>query len=89
MVHSVDKIHVLVVTMELFLLLFFRICSYVTSSRSNQPMSKLHCFLLDLRCSKWLRSILQVFLRVIVYLCNLFLLSTPAAQILLTLRLVR
>ena len=53
-----------------------------------------HCqsyaaFFLDVRCSKWPRSIfLQLFVPLIVHLRNLFLLSTPVARMLLTSRWV-
>ena len=73
LVHSVDKTHDLVVTLELICLLFLNIFSFNTEKISqvhkiqkklckppcccsNQPLSKLHCFLLDVHCSKWSRS---------------------------------
>ena len=103
--HSVDKIHALVVTVELIWLLFLNIISFnfvPTPNKSlrftrfkrsyvNRPAVVLtnHCqsytaFLLEKRCSKWPRSFFcSCWSPMIVYLRNLFLLSTPVTRMLL------
>ena len=103
LVHSVDKTHVLVVTVELIWLLFFNIISFskfqniqknlckLSCSCSNQSPSKLSCFF-DLVCtvqSSHLPLFCSCLSPSIVHLLNLLLLSTPIAGMLFTPRWVR
>ena len=109
LVHSFDKTHVLVGTVELIWMLFSNILFFnfvLTPSKSlnftrfrksyvNRTAVVLtnHCqsytaFMLDVRCSTRPHSFFSCLSPMIVYLRNLFLLSTRVARILLTRRWV-
>ena len=99
LIHSVDKTHVLVVTVELICLLLLNILSFKFVPTPNKQIStpcccsnqthKLHCFSFDgRRCAIQSNPVPFFFRRclslLIVRLCNLFLLSTAVAWMLFT-----
>ena len=111
LIYSVDKTHVLVVTVELIWLLFLNILSFnflptpnkflklkrFRKSYVNRPdvvltnHTSYTAFLLDVRCAVECGHVpfyCSCLSPMLVHLCDLFLLSTPVARMLLTSRWV-